>query len=260
MTTRLRPAGFDARPERPSSLRAQAQRVYRKKSEAAASAAAPTPDRGFPSRAARDGGGEQQAGGVDGEQAALAADEARDRGEEQVTELTRQVRALYEAGVVPVAEIARLAGVAERTLYRYVEKGGWRRRYATHAIAAAVAKRAAKRRPRPCVTRKGAGGRFIRDEDVGKPVRRGLKALDAAGEARALARTERAALLSEEAVARTARLREAISDLRIMANMAGVARDLAAVEDGEQEPKPLPKEKPRRRPRKPWRPMPGSGW
>ena len=88
------------------------------------------------------------------------------------TLLTRQVRVLYEQSVVPVAEIARLAGVNERTLYRYVRKGGWRRRY-LHDTAAAVIKRAAAWKPRAFVTAKGVGGRFIRAEDVGVPFARG---------------------------------------------------------------------------------------
>jgi len=45
------------------------------------------------------------------------------------TPLTAEVQALYEAGVMPVREIARLAGVTECTLYKYVRKGGWTRRY-----------------------------------------------------------------------------------------------------------------------------------
>src|SRR6478736_1064326 len=59
------------------------------------------------------------------------------RGEEQPTELTEKIRALYEAGVVPVAEIARIAGVHQRTLYKYVAKRGWRRRYGGKGIASA---------------------------------------------------------------------------------------------------------------------------
>lgn len=35
---------------------------------------------------------------------------------------------LYEAGVLPVREIARLAGVTERMIYKYAQSGGWRRR------------------------------------------------------------------------------------------------------------------------------------
>src|SRR5205814_1077213 len=38
------------------------------------------------------------------------------------TPLTEQVRALYEETVVPVREIARLAGVTERTIYKYARK------------------------------------------------------------------------------------------------------------------------------------------
>jgi AcrR family transcriptional regulator len=198
-------AGFDARPERPSSLRAQAQRVFR---EAAARDESFAPD--------------------------LPSDVADVRPELQQTELTQQVRALYEEGVVPVREIARRAGVNERTLYRYVEKGGWRRRYGGKGLASAVAKRAAKREvapPRPCVTAKGAGGRFIRAEDAGKPQRSGMKALDPQGEARALADCARAAALSDEALSRTQRLRDMLSDARTLSALVGVLRDLAAACD-----------------------------
>lgn len=58
--------------------------------------------------------------------------------------LTGRVRALYEGGALPVAQIARLAGVNERTLYRYVERGGWRRRYAGRGAEAAAANRAGR--------------------------------------------------------------------------------------------------------------------
>lgn len=56
--------------------------------------------------------------------AAAAADPAA-----AATALTDRGRALYEAGVVPVRDIARLVGVSERTLYHYVRRGGWRRRW-----------------------------------------------------------------------------------------------------------------------------------
>jgi transposase-like protein len=153
---RVRKAGFDARPERPSSLRAQAQRAFR---EAAARDESSVPD--------------------------LASGALDVPTEPQQTELTQQARALYEEGVVPVREIARRTGVCERTLYKYVEKGGWRRRYRGKSLTA-----------------KGAGGRFIRADDAGKPQRSGMKALDPQGEARALARCKRAATLSDEALAR----------------------------------------------------------
>jgi hypothetical protein len=182
---RLRPAGFDARPERPSSLAAHAQRAYRSVAEQDAVLSAPTAPQN-----------------------------------ETPTALTQQIRALYETSAVPVAEIARLAGVSERTLYKYVQKGGWRRRYGGKGIAEANARRAKKRQPRACVTLKGAGGRFIRSEDADQPVRRGLAALDPEREARALSRVERAAALSENAVADARRLRERGANARILAELA----------------------------------------
>jgi hypothetical protein len=207
---RVRTTGFDARPERPSSLRAQAQRVFR---DAAARDETLAPE--------------------------LASSAADVHPEPQQTELTQRVRALYEEGVVPVREIARCAGVNERTLYRYVEKGGWRRRYGGKGLASAVARRAAKRKaapPRPCVTAKGAGGRFIRSEDAGKPQRSGMKALDPQGEARALACCEQAAALSDEAMSRAQRLRNMLSDARTLSILVGVLRDLAALEEARAGP------------------------
>lgn len=203
---RHRPSGFDARPERPSSLRAQAQRVFRKTAT------------------------------TDENLTAAAADPLAGAGEPQPTALTRQVRALYEEGVVPVREIARFANVSERTIYKHVAKGGWRRRYGGKGLASAVAKRAATRKAataRAGITAKGAGGRFVRAEAAAEPQRRGLKALDPPGEARALARVSRAAVLSEDALERAERLRESLSDARSMAALAGMLRDLAAIEDAE---------------------------
>jgi hypothetical protein len=42
--------------------------------------------------------------------------------------LTDRLRALYEGSTVPVAEIARLANLTERTIYNYARKLGWRPR------------------------------------------------------------------------------------------------------------------------------------
>jgi hypothetical protein len=120
------------------------------------------------------------------------------------TPLTGRVRALYEDSVTPVREIARLIGVSERTLYKYVEKGGWRRRHACPARDAAVAAANAGRAATPGLDfapAKGAGGRFIRREDVGKPFQRGLKALDPQGAAAAAEACVRAGVIAEEAAA-----------------------------------------------------------
>jgi hypothetical protein len=181
------------------------------------------------------GAGEERAvPGTGGERAVPVAGEEHHRNAGTPTELTQQIRALYEAGVVPVAELARLAGIHQRTLHKYVAKGGWRRRRAGQEIASAVKKCAAKSNaapPRSCTTLKGAGGRFIRSADAGKPIRRGLKALDPAGEARALPAMTEAAALAEEALARTRRLRAALAGARELAQLATLARDLAAIED-----------------------------
>ncbi|MCK9917773.1 hypothetical protein MXD81_52405 [Microbacteriaceae bacterium K1510] len=117
-------------------------------------------------------------------------------------DLTARIRALYEDTSVPVREIAAIAGVTERTLYRYVEKQNWKRRYVCLPRDAAVRRANRGRRWqhaegfRPA---KGSGGRFIRREDIGKPFPTGLKALDARGRADAQARCDAADPLAREA-------------------------------------------------------------
>jgi hypothetical protein len=280
--TRVRPAGFDARPERLSSLRAQAQRVFHAASAPDDAPRVPEPDPVADMRDAR--ASSLSAPAVDEAERERArtgdvSDEAPVRSGPQPTELTQQVRALYEDSIVPVSEIARRVGIHERTLYKYVTRGGWRRRYRVKGAASAGVGRAgvrkldadgagacdrntlgndnntpnadtpntthdggarstapsrslpSRRRSAPRVSAKGAGGRYIRAEDAGKPHRSGLKALDPQGEARALARCRSAALLSEQAVSRTQRLRDMIADVRTLAILVGVVRDLVALEE-----------------------------
>ena len=97
------------------------------------------------------------------------------------SDLMARVQALYEDTAVPVREIARLCGVTERTLYKYVRRGGWRRRYVR--VAADDASPGAERGERwlrACGHEpvKGAGGRFVPRVEAGRPVAQGLKALD----------------------------------------------------------------------------------
>lgn len=100
-------------------------------------------------------------------------------------DLTARVRALYENSAVPVREIASLAGVTERTIYKYARKGGWTKRYAW--IDAGGAKRRARRAASDAdfAPVQGAGGRFIVRADKDGPVAAGVKATDPAGAARA---------------------------------------------------------------------------
>lgn len=109
------------------------------------------------------------------------------------TDLTARIRVLYEETSVPVREIAAIAGVTERTLYKYVEKHGWKKRYAVLPRGVAAARANRGRRWRPAETfapAKGSGGRFIRREDIGKPFAAGLKAIDAQGRAQAMTRCD----------------------------------------------------------------------
>ena len=125
----------------------------------------------------------------------------RGGGAKKETKLTECVRALYEDSAVPVREIAALAGVTERTLYKYVERHNWKRRYrvlprgnAHEDLAAAAANRGRRRQPSPdFAPAKGAGGRFIRRDDKDKPIAVGLRATDPAGARTAAAHCDEAA-------------------------------------------------------------------
>jgi hypothetical protein len=121
---------------------------------------------------------------------------ARGGGEQRrvETKLTKRVRRLYEDSAVPVREIARIVGVTERTIYKYVEKHGWQKRYRVVARVVEAVRG-------DCAPVTGAGGRFIRREDKDKPVAVGLKATDPAGASRAVASSGQAARLSAEALA-----------------------------------------------------------
>jgi AcrR family transcriptional regulator len=119
-----------------------------------------------------------------------------------------QVRALYEDSAVPVREIAARAGVTERTLYKYACKGQWRPRYLRSNASACMLMRG-WRAAEGFAPVTGAGGRFVRREDGGKPFAKGLKALDPAARAKAEAECAEAVRLSREAAqeAELARLR-----------------------------------------------------
>jgi hypothetical protein len=154
--------------------------------------------------------------------------------------LTDRVRTLYESGVVPVREIARLVGVGQRQIYRYAQRLGWKARVrwlkpvargrarlpladvralyeASRLTVCEIAELAGvsdvtinnyarklgwPRRARGLA--KGAGGRFVRRADVGLPHARGLKALDPAGARRAAERCARAVSSAEDAAAAAA--------------------------------------------------------
>jgi hypothetical protein len=112
-------------------------------------------------------------------------------------ELTAKARALYEGSAVPVAEIARLCGVTDRTIYKYAAKQNWKPRYRWNADGGRPVAFAPDVAPA-----KGAGGRFIRRDDKGKAFAQGLKATDPAGRAAALADCASAARLARKAQAK----------------------------------------------------------
>jgi hypothetical protein len=157
------------------SQRARAQEIYREMAEASAASPLPNP----PPQA-----GEGKASAGERERAECAASAEPD--------LTARVRALYENSAVPVREIARLAGVTERTLYKYAQKGGWKARYAwvdrggvARRARAADAVAPKQFAPTNVMPVRGAGGRFVARADKDKPFAEGLQATDPAGAARA---------------------------------------------------------------------------
>ncbi len=168
------------------SQRAQAQEIYREMVEDARNAT-PTPDPS-PHPPSPDGLRRTSGGG---EPKSAEAD------------LTARVRALYENSAVPVREIARLAGVTERTLYKYAQKGGWKARYAWIDRGGVHRRWRATDAVAPA---QGAGGRFIRREDSGKPFPCGLKATDPQGATRATAACAQAEAIAAQAQADAALL------------------------------------------------------
>jgi hypothetical protein len=160
--------------------------------------------------------------------------------------LTERVRDLYENSIVPVREIARLAGVTERTLYKYVARGGWQRRHVCLARDDAVRAANAGRTLTPragfagAQKAKGAGGRFVRREEAGAPHASGLQALDPLAAAQAIGAVDRAHLQSDiatgEAVAEAeiraaaARREKALErDARSLNTIARTVRELTAI-------------------------------
>jgi hypothetical protein len=115
------------------------------------------------------------------------------------SDLTARVRALYETSAVPVREIAAVAGVTERTIYKYAQKGGWKARYAWVDRGGVAGRR--RRVNDGFAPAKGAGGRFIRREDSGQPIARGLKATDPQGTAQARAACAQAGTIAAQAQA-----------------------------------------------------------
>ena len=206
-----------------TSVRAAARELYvelkRERRAGAAKAAPPTPDPS-PPRAARAGGGEK--GAVAGGAAVPPQD------------LTARIRALYEETSVPVREIAAIAGVTERTLYKYVEKHGWTKRYAVLPRGRAAAAHNRGRRwafTAGRVPAKGAGGRFIRRDDIGQPFPTGLKALDAQGRAEAQARCDAADPLAREAQQEAMRVHQADARLRAWRAVERALKNLTQFKD-----------------------------
>ncbi len=139
--------------------------------------------------------------------------------------LTEKVRSLYEHSAVPVAEIARLAGVTERTIYKYAAKEQWTPRYAWAADGSRPRGwRAAKRFASDFVPVRGAGGRFIRRADEGKPFATGLKATDAAAAALAAAACRREEAASRAAQEKAKAAQHAEAEIRAMTRSAGRCR------------------------------------
>ena len=179
---------------RRSSVRAQTQEIYRAMVEDEADRAARAENGPTPNLSPASGGGENEVQGG-GEHAVSG------RGEHVAasgvhTDVTARVRALYEGSAVPVREIAQLAGVTERTIYKYAAKHDWKPRYRWTPDGARPRAWRAQQRFEPA---KGSGGRFICRADKGKPFAAGLKATDAESAARADADCKRAQAIAAEA-------------------------------------------------------------
>ena len=191
------------------SRRARAREIYREMAVTPAARSPTTPPTPDPSPplAPLAGGGEKQATRIE-------------------TALTARVRKLYETSALPVREIATLAGVTERTIYKYARLQNWKPRYAWAADGARPGG-AAWRAPLSFAPAKGAGGRFIRREDKDAPFATGLKATDPAGAQRAAAACRRAQARSRLAQAQTDadfRLEEQLRAFAMLNQAAGELR------------------------------------
>ena len=144
---------------------------------------------------------------------------ARASGGGEQNSLTAKARQLYERSAVPVAEIARLCGVTDRTIYKYAAKQRWKPRYRWTADGG---------RPAAFAPAKGAGGRFIRRADKGKPFATGLKATDPSGRVRALADCDAAARRARAAQAEAAQAAQHERVLRALALVTRVGDGFAA--------------------------------
>ncbi len=188
---------------RRSSVRANAREIYR--DLVAKQAASSAPSLTLPRERGREE--DLQAGeGIGGERGREQADVAAGR-----KNLMARVRALYEeTRPCRCARSPQLAGVSERTIYKYAAKRNWKPRYAwAHPRAPAFAEarhpaalhrlRRKLRRHVPFAPVKGAGGRFVRREARGEPVASGLHATDRQAAVRADAACASAQALAREA-------------------------------------------------------------
>jgi len=137
-----------------------------------------------------------------------------------LTPLTHEARALYEAGVVPVRELARLCGVSVPGLYYHIRRHGWRRR---RPAVPRDANKAARQRQR-----------YLAQKALRPPPRRGLKACDPQGEAMAAELCQRASALSQAALVRALARRDAEADARVLSILARALRDIAALAQPQQ--------------------------
>jgi AcrR family transcriptional regulator len=134
---------------------------------------------------------------------------------ETLTPLSLRARALYEGGVVPVREVARLCRVSVPGLYYHIRKQGWRRR---RPSTPRDPKKAERQRQRRAAAKAAL-----------PPRPRGLKARDPQGEAVAVALCERASELSQAAQSRALARRDAEADVRVLSILARALRELAGV-------------------------------
>jgi hypothetical protein len=144
-----------------------------------------------------------------------------------------RLRQLYEQSALPVREIARIAAIAERTLFSYVQRGGWKRRNWRQARLAAA-------HPAPP---EGAG--LVSGAEDARHTAlvyvAARKLVDETSAAAIVAAQERAATAEAAAQQRAARAK-AVADARARARLAAaVANGLRIVAQIERGGRPLSK-------------------
>jgi colicin import membrane protein len=136
-----------------------------------------------------------------------------------------RLRQLYEQSALPVHEIARIAGIAQRTLFSYVQRGGWKRRNWRQARHDA-----ARRAPPEGADLAAAAEEARHTAHAYVAARELVNEASAAAAAAARERAAHAEAVAQQRAARAKAVADARARARLAAAVADALRILAQVE------------------------------